>query len=280
MMTKRPGTVRTAIVTGASSGIGRELVRQLVLHPKLPDIQVIATARRADRLDSLAAELPEGRVLPYVADMTDDAQRQALMGWARERFEFLDLLVNNAGAGTYAEFEKTPAEAIRNLIALDVEAVIDLSARAIEWMKPAGKGQVVQVSSILGEVGLPYSAVYVAAKHAVNGLVKSVRYELAGSGVSIWAASPGQTVSEFRTVAGSGRTSSVGRGAEPTEKVVAGIVREILRGGRRPMFYPTWQPWAISYLAWAAPWIWNSVMMNYRKTAAKHDLGIQDCSSR
>ncbi len=276
----RNANIRTAIVTGASAGIGRELVRQLASHPKLAEIQIIATARRGDRLDSLAAEFPAGRVLPYVADITDPAQRKALMEWARERFDRLDLIVNNAGAGTYAEFEKTQPEAVRNLIALDVEAVIDLTARAIEWMKPAGKGQIVQVSSILGEVGLPYSAVYVAAKHAVNGLVKSVRYELAGSGVSVWAACPGQTVSEFRAVAGSGLSNDVGRGAESTEKVVASIVREILRGGRRAQYYPTWQPWTISTVAWAAPWAWDRIMQRYRKTAAAEDLGIQDTSSR
>jgi len=276
----RDANIRTAIVTGASAGIGRELVRQLASHPKLAEIQIIATARRGDRLDSLAAEFPAGRVMPYIADITDPAQRKALMEWARERFDRLDLIVNNAGAGTYAEFEKTPPEAVRNLIALDVEAVIDLTARAIEWMKPAGKGQIVQVSSILGEVGLPYSAVYVAAKHAVNGLVKSVRYELAGSSISVWAACPGQTVSEFRAVAGSGRTNDVGRGAEPTEKVVASIVREILRGGRRATYYPTWQPWAISTVARVAPWAWDLIMQRYRKTAAAEDLGIQDTSSR
>ncbi len=273
-------TIGTAIVTGASAGIGRELVRQLARHPAMPGIRIIATARRGDRLDSLAAECPEGSVLPYVADITRPEQRESLMIWACERFGTLDLLVNNAGAGLYAEFEKTPAEAIRNLIALDVEAVFDLTARAIDWMKPAGKGQIVQVSSILGEVGLPYSAVYVAAKHAVNGMVKSVRYELAGTGVSVWAACPAQTVSEFRAVAGSGRTSSIGRGAEPTERVVAGIVREIRRGGRRALYYPTWQPWAISYAAWGAPWLWDRAMRRYRKTAAREDLGIQEDSSR
>lgn len=272
-------SISTAIVTGASAGIGRELVRQLANDPAWPDIRIIATARRADRLESLAAECPDGKVLPFVADLTRPEQRELLMIEAGERFGTLDLLVNNAGAGLYSEFEKTPAEAVRNLISLDVEAVFDLTARAIAWMKPAGKGQIVQVSSILGEVGLPYSAVYVAAKHAVNGMVKSVRYELAGSGVSVWAACPAQTVSEFRSVAGSGRTSSVGRGAEPTERVVSGIVREIHRGGRRALHYPTWQPWAISITAWAAPWLWNRAMARYRITAAREDLGLHVDSS-
>ena len=91
-------------------------------------------------------------------------------------------------------------------------------------MKGRKSGQIVQISSILGFVGIPYSAVYVATKHAVNGLVKSLRYELRGSGVRVWAACPGQTESEFVSVAmglpdGGGRVAK----GEPTAKIVRNI---------------------------------------------------------
>ena len=68
-------------------------------------------------------------------------------------------------------------------------------------MKERGAGQILQISSVLGFIGLRDSAVYVASKHAVNGLVKSLRYELWGTGVRVWAACPGRTQSEFRQVA-------------------------------------------------------------------------------
>ena len=68
-------------------------------------------------------------------------------------------------------------------------------------MKARGTGQILQISSVLGFIGLRDSAVYVASKHAVNGLVKSLRYELWGTGVRVWAACPGRTESEFRQVA-------------------------------------------------------------------------------
>ena len=151
----RRSEIRTAIVTGASSGIGQELVRQLVRHPDLRELRVIAVARRGDRLEALAAEFPTGKVLPYVADLTSETDRFALIRWAQDRFGNLDLLINNAGLGNYAAFEKTDKQVVRTILALDVEAVVDLSAQAVEWMKPVGNGQIVQISSILGEVGLP-----------------------------------------------------------------------------------------------------------------------------
>ena len=95
-------------------------------------------------------------------------------------------------------------------------ALIDLSQKAARHMKDRGAGQILQISSVLGFVGIAESAVYVASKHAVNGLVKSLRYELAGTGVRVWAACPGRTVSEFSEVAGRGapRPSLAGTGAD------------------------------------------------------------------
>lgn len=276
----RKQTVRTAIVTGASSGIGRELVRQLAHHPKLPEITIIATARRSDRLQSLQAECPRGKVIVHEADLASPEQRKTLTDRAREEFETLDLLVNNAGLGAYAPFERTDPKTVRQIFAVDVEAVFELTAEAIRWMKPHRRGQIVQVSSVLGEVAIPYSSVYVAAKHAVNGLVKSVRYELEGSGVSVWAACPGQTVSEFRSVAGADPTRSTGVTAESTEKVVAGIVRGIVRGHSRAVLYPTWRPWFFAECERRIPWMWDRIMIRSRSTLAAEDLPGQLEESR
>lgn len=268
----KPNIIKTAIVTGASSGIGREIVRLMANHPELPQIEIIATARRRNRLDELAAQCPPGRVVPFIADLSKSHDRNALWAFTQNRFSTLDLLVNNAGLGAYTRFEESDLEQIQNLLAVDVEAVFDLTAKAIAWMKPAQSGQIVQISSILGEVGLPYSATYVAAKHAVNGLVKSLRPELAGSGVSIWAACPGQTESEFRQVAGQGQASSKGTLAEPTELIASSIVKAIMKGRRRPFFYPSWNPWLISRLAWLAPALWDAIMIRYGRNFARYDL--------
>ena len=265
-------SVSTALITGASSGIGREIVRQLANHPSLPNLQIIATARRIQRLEELATQCPPGKVLPFAADLANPHDRHALWLFAQSRFGSLDLLVNNAGLGAYTRFEESDLQQIQTILNVDVEAVFDLTAKAIAWMKPAHSGQIVQISSILGEVGLPYSATYVAAKHAVNGLVKSLRPELAGTGVNVWAACPGQTESEFRQVAGQGRATARGSLAEPTGLIVQSIVKAIVYGQRKPFYYPSWNPWGIAHLAWLSPALWDTIMVRYGRKFARDDL--------
>src|SRR5919112_6465574 len=215
--------LRHALVTGASSGLGRELVRQLVLDRGMT---VLATARRLDRLRSLAAELPEGRVVVIDGDLADPSFRARLWERAEAFPGGLDLLVNNAGLGHYDDFGDQDPEEIRRVIEVNLMALMDLTQRAIRAMRGRGSGQIVQVSSTLGFVGLPYAATYVASKHAVNGLVKCLRYELRGTGVRAWAACPGRTESEFIDVAiGPSAQDGPRPRGEPTAKVVAAIVR-------------------------------------------------------
>src|SRR5205823_4896265 len=118
------------------------------------------------------AALPPGRVVVLAGDLGDPEFRRRL--WERaEAFEGgLDLLVNNAGLGDFREFATQDPAAIRRIIEINLMALMDLSQRAVRHMVARGSGQVLQVSSVLGFVGMPYSAAYVASKHAVNGLVK------------------------------------------------------------------------------------------------------------
>jgi short-subunit dehydrogenase len=239
-----------ALVTGASSGLGREMVRQLVQEH---GITVLATARRLDRLEQLAGELPSGRVLIMAGDLVDAGFREELWDRATALPGGLDLLINNAGAGQYSEFAEQDPAAIRQMIELNLMAPFDLSQKAVRHMRARGSGQILQISSVLGFVGIPYSAVYVASKHAVNGLVKSLRYELRGTRVKVWAACPGRTESEFsRTALGTaGEPGRLPRG-ESTSRVV----RSILRGLYRPRTFlvPTWSAWAGLRLAvWIPP---------------------------
>jgi short-subunit dehydrogenase len=244
-----------AVVTGASSGLGRELVRQLVLDRGMT---VLATARRLANLESLAAELPHGHVLILAGDLTDAVFRKLLWDRAETMAGGIDLLVNNAGMGNYADFATQDQRAIRQIIDLNVLALIDLSQKAARYMKDRGSGQILQISSVLGFIGIRDSAVYVASKHAVNGLVKSLRYELWGTGVRVWAACPGRTASEFRQVALGNRGREVGRlpTGEPTAKIVRAIVRGLDR--RSAFVLPSWRAWIVVTLAhWLpAPFDW------------------------
>lgn len=230
-------TLRTALVTGASSGIGRELVRQLVRDRGM---KVLATARRRDRLESLARELPEGSVSIVDGDLADPLFRARLWQTAESHFpDGLDLLVNNAGLGHYGPFESQNAESVNRLFEVNVIALSDLTARAILHMKARGYGQILEISSVLGFLGIPESAVYVASKHAVNGLVKSLRYELRGTGVRLWAACPGPTESEFSQAAihAAGRIDGKLPHRVPTDRVARAIVREL--DGRKAFLMPS-----------------------------------------
>ncbi|MFO0892195.1 MAG: SDR family NAD(P)-dependent oxidoreductase [Isosphaeraceae bacterium] len=250
-----------ALVTGASSGLGREMVRQLVREHGMT---VTATARRRDRLDELAAELPAGRVVPVAGDLADPEFRAHLWEQADSRPGGIDLLVNNAGLGHYAEFADQDPAAIRQIIELNVMALFDLSQKAAHSMRGRGHGQILQISSVLGFVGIPYSAAYVASKHAVNGLVKSLRYELRGSGVRVWAACPGRTQSEFSSVA-------LGRGGGPADlprgESTERVVRAILRGlhTNQTFLVPSWTAWAGLKLADWLPFVFDELIVRWAR---------------
>ncbi|HEV3163275.1 MAG TPA: SDR family NAD(P)-dependent oxidoreductase [Isosphaeraceae bacterium] len=240
--------LRTALVTGASAGLGRELVRQLVRDRKMT---VLATARRADRLEELVRDLPGGRVQVLAGDLADPGFRERLWLWAEETSGGLDLLVNNAGIGHYAKFATQDPAIVRQIVEVNLMALIDLTQRALRHLKPRGSGQILQIASLLGFMGLPYSTVYVATKHAVIGLVRSLRYELRGSGIRVWAACPGRTESEFYQVAldSDGQPGSSPRAA-PTDRVVRTIVRGLDRRCAFLVPDPTGKA-----LAWLSHWL-------------------------
>src|SRR5262249_35408099 len=145
------------------------------------------------------------------------------------------------------ELDDQDPDAIRRIVEVNLMALLDLTRKAVRHMRARGGGQVVEISSVLGFVGLPYSAVYVATKHAVNGLVKSLRYELRGSGVRVWAACPGRTESEFST-----RALGVDepRGPVPKGTATDKVVRAIVRGldGRRAFLFPDAASWWVATL--------------------------------
>ncbi len=238
-----------AVITGASSGIGRELARQLVRDRGMT---ILATARRGERLEELAREFPPGRVHTLAGDLADPAFRHRLWNHAETTLGRVDLLVNNAGIGNYSEFIDQAPAPIADMVEINLVALLDLTQRAARHMKVHGGGQILQISSVLGFMGMPASAVYTATKHAVNGFTKSLRYELRGTGVRVWAACPGRTESEFRAVALGDRAdvARLPRG-EPAERVVRAIVREL--GGRSVLFAPSWKSWAVVVLATRFP---------------------------
>jgi short-subunit dehydrogenase len=188
-----------AVVTGASSGLGREFALALAGrgHP------VLAVARRGERLNTLADEASAsgGRVEPLVADLSTDAGIDALLARAAELE--IELLVNNAGVATYGPFASLSPERERELVRLNVEAVVALTRGLLPAMLTRGRGGVINLASEMAFQPVPYFAAYAASKAFVLSFSEALAEELRGTGVRVTAVAPGFVTTEFADVAAS-----------------------------------------------------------------------------
>ena len=186
---RHPGT---ALVTGASSGIGEALARRLAAA----GFDLVLVARRRERLDALAAELSSRHAVRAEALPADLARAGAgaeIAAQLRRRRRRVDLLVNNAGVLEQRAFVATPAARHRELVELNVGALTELLAAFVPPMVRRGHGRVLNVASIAAFQPVPGLATYAATKAFVLSLTESLAEELRGSGVTATALCPGIT---------------------------------------------------------------------------------------
>jgi hypothetical protein len=185
---------RVAIVTGASSGLGRRFAR--VLADAGAD--VVAGARRLDRLEQLATET--GTIVPVECDVSVASDRERLIATALNRFGRIDVCVNNAGMSSPPATEEIAKLAgFRRVVEVNVDAVFAICQQVGLGMLARGAGSIVNVSSVFGQVAsspVP-DAGYVASKHAVNGLTRELGVQWAKHGVRVNAIAPGWFASEM-----------------------------------------------------------------------------------
>jgi short-subunit dehydrogenase len=194
-----PSSTTTAVVTGASSGIGADFARELADR----GYGVTLVARREDRLQQLAAELAtKVRVEVIACDVADARQRAALFDTVAERGLQIDILVNNAGIGTVGPVINTDIDAEIAQVRVNVEAVIDLTTRAVHQMVPRGRGAILNVGSGSGFMPTPGQAGYAGTKAFTYIYGEGLRGELAGTGVTIATLAPGPVRTEFLAAAG------------------------------------------------------------------------------
>jgi short-subunit dehydrogenase len=186
--------VTSALITGASSGIGEEMVRLLGVSGT-PQVIV---ARRVDRLRELAAEFPAIEVLE--ADLTTKAGLTAVEQRIQSSELPIDLVVNNAGFGTSGDFHTLDPDRLDDEVSLNVAALTRLSRAALGVMVPRGRGYLLNVSSVASFQPAPRLAVYAATKAYVTSLTESLHEEVKGSGVRVTALCPGLTRTEFQSV--------------------------------------------------------------------------------
>jgi short-subunit dehydrogenase len=195
-----PSPSSTAVVTGASSGIGSDIARELADRGH----GVTLVARREDRLRELAEELARSgtRVEVIACDITDSAARAAIFDEVDRRGLTADILVNNAGIGTIGSVTKTPVDDEIAQVRVNVEAVIDLTTRAVQQMVPRGRGAILNVGSTAGYHPFPGQVGYAATKAFVKTYTEGLRAELAGTGVTVALLNPGPVRTEFLKNAG------------------------------------------------------------------------------
>jgi short-subunit dehydrogenase len=198
-----PQTGSTALVTGASSGIGAELARGLARRGH----GVTLAARREDRLEELAAELEDShgvRAETIGLDVTDgDARREAVAELGRRGLT-VDVLVNNAGFGSGGAFVELEADREAEMVRTNVEALVAMTGLVLPDMVERGRGAVLNVASLIAFQPVPYQATYGATKAAVLSFSDAVHEEVRGSGVTITAVCPGPVRTEFGASGGFG----------------------------------------------------------------------------
>ena len=242
----------TVLITGASSGIGLELARQLA--PRAGSL--VAVARREKRLvglkDELSASHPGLVVRTEPCDLSDPEAVDTLSGHLLENFGAVDVLVNNAGAGLQGLYEKSEWHRVYGFIRLNVIALALLTRRLTPTMVARRKGGVLNISSGAGVAIMPGMAAYVGTKHFITGFTETLRAELDDTGVVVSQALPGPVEIGFDEAAKIGPPGLMDRFFRIS---AARCAREVIRGFERgrPMIFPGSAYGAVMALQGALP---------------------------
>jgi short-subunit dehydrogenase len=217
----------TALITGASAGIGRELARCFAADGH----DLVLVARRLPELQALCAELEQRHPIRARAVACDLGLPSALAELLAEVRELeLAYLVNNAGFGTCGSFAELAAEREAAMVELNVTAVVRLTRAVLPQMLARRSGRILNLGSTAGFQPGPYMATYYATKAFVNSFSEALTYELRSTGVSVTLSCPGPTESEFGDVSGVNKTRLFKLGAAPAASVAKQAYRAMLRG--------------------------------------------------
>ena len=218
-----------ALVTGASSGIGKELARLFARDGH----GVVLVARRRERLEELARELESKHGVKAWAIACDLAAASGVERLVSELGSLglgVDYLVNNAGVGTTGPFAESNPAAEVAMAELNVTAVVRLTRALLPAMLARGQGRILNIGSTAGFQPGPYMATYYASKAFVNHFTEALAYELRGSGVSVTLYCPGPTQTEFGEVSGVGHSKLFQLQVATAESVAQAAYRALVAG--------------------------------------------------
>ena len=234
---------RRILITGSSGGIGRCLAEGAAAR----GARLVLAARSADKLQELAGRLSAqgAEVLAVPADVTSDADRRRLIGTAVERFGGLDVLVNNAGVGSFGHFAESSEAVLRQIMEVNFFAPAELIRLAVPHLQRGVRPAIVNVSSMCGRRGLPAWPEYSASKFALCGLTEALRAEMVRFDIDVLLIVPGLTRTDLwaHMLRNEGRMKiEMGKGVPP-EVMAAGILRALEKNRTETV------------LGWEARWI-------------------------
>lgn len=220
------------VVTGASSGFGEATARRFAEA----GARVVLAARRADRLDALAAEIERagGSAVAVPCDVAEPVQIRALRDAVAARFGHCDVLVNNAGVPGGGRFEDLSEDQIERVILVNAIGVMRCTKAFLPMMLERGRGHIVNVASLAGRFAAPGASVYTASKHAVVAFGEALHHELAGRGVRVTTVNPAFA----RTDSFSGHGPAFLQ--VTPERVADTIVSAVRDGGPPEISVPRW----------------------------------------
>jgi short-subunit dehydrogenase len=229
---------KTALITGASSGLGLELARLFARDAH----DLVIVARRRDHLEALATQLAaeHGVAARVIAeDLADPVAPRRIFAELQERRISVDFLVNNAGFGTNGRFADSDLERELAMVQVNVTALMTLTRLFLPGMIARRSGRILNLGSTAGFQPGPNMAVYYATKAFVNSFTEALAYELRGTGVTATVSCPGATATEFAKVAAGREWPLFSLGATSAEFVARHAYRAMMAG--KSMSLPGWR---------------------------------------
>ena len=215
---------KVVVITGASSGIGEQTARSLVAE----GARVVLSARREDRLASLAAELGEDNAAYLASDVSKLEDMQALVALAKERFGRVDVLFANAGIMPAGPMSAMDHAGWMAQVDVNVKGVLNAMAAVLPDFTGQRRGHIIATSSVAGTTLVPYNAVYCGTKHFVRAMLSSFRTEsvMEGTNIRTTVIYPGKIATELLNSAAEGPGKEAARKAYAAEAIPAGAIAD------------------------------------------------------